>query len=1492
MTDVTKTDLCNEVEDHLAEILDGQAPETLIDHLADCDHCRDLRHDAERARELAGAAGADYVAPSDLEERVLAALDGGKRPVEVSLNRTLESGTDAPAPTAVDAHPTTLDVHPTVLDVQPTETDLHPTETDVPAPRTEPLAAPQTPAEPPKPQPVQPAVVAGKKSPAVQALQRKPRLVAGAIAAILVAAAAALVVKLGDPKVSGGGSQAGWSGKLTKVSSAEGGSKGVELCDADGKSCAPVAGGATVPAGARLKTDEHTRAYLELGDGSRMVLDRGTDLALASGKSRQARLERGAIVADVAHQENQTARIELPRGSVEVLGTKFALRAVEGSAAVDVSRGSVRLLDAESREVVVRAGEQGRLHAGMPPYASSAPALGSSFAWSEAAVAEAGEETRARGLGELKAKKPGKDAELDRAVTLTSHKVKVRIAGAVARTEVDETFTNHTDDVLEGIFRFPMPPDAKIERLALEVDGKLIDGAFVERDRAAAIWRGAIVTAAPQLRRQIREEIVWVPGPWKDPALLEWQRGGRFELRIYPIPKRGARRVVLAYSQLIQPTGGVRRYNYPLAHDPSGSTRVDDFQADVEVRGHDEKFGVSAQGYELTRSASAGVSSLKLSQRSFIPSGDLTLEYALPQRDAELTVWAYKPSAGELEAAHRPAAKPGDAQGKSTAEPAKLAAQPVAPGAQASDSYVAIALRPKLPRTSEDAHRAFVVMVDSSRSMFGESYIRATRVATRLVRELDPLDRVTVLACDTDCRALPGGLVAPSAQVAADTERFLAGIAPEGASDPTAAVQNALAAAGNIGDRSLKLIYVGDGSPTVGPIRQAYVARAVEDALPPGRGTLTAVAIGADSDLDTLSALARGGGGVVLPFVPGQNTAEVAFAVLGATYGNALRDVAIELPDGLAEVSPKRLDTIPAGGESLVVARMAKSELKGNVVVRGKLGKQSFEQRYAVQIAPSASKGNAFVPRLYAGARIADLEREADAQAKQRAVELSQAFNVASRHTSLLVLESAAMFRAFGLDNTQHAPQWTGEQAADLTTAEGEIGVEGAGKDKASDPAEPEASNPFDGDEGSLSGLSGAGRGAGSTPSQDIALSEQPASARRPQRASASRPAPKAASPAGPPPAPAAERPAMPAPAEEAKKSEAPRSRGETLFSGRDDSEPRPAPRPAATIAEPFPNNRPGDSRWPGRRMIPMRRIWERVGSVDIGRLVPPGAAQTAIAEAEALVARDENRREAVKKLYALYALAGDMEQANRTAERWSNKEPLDPEALTARADLAARGGDRELAIRILGSVVDVRPSDIKAQTRLARLHRWAGRAAQGCRHTLAIAQLRSSDATLLADAVRCGRQTGASRMAEDMLLASDAKTRKAADLLLAKADVTREELSGDLRVEATWSGQQDIDLALIDPDGNRISWLGAPTRAVISARDVTSSSSEGLALRGGKPGVYLVEVVRGAPGGRVQGELTLNVAGTRRSVPFVLDDNRATIALAKINMQSRLVPF
>src|SRR5262249_15491328 len=99
-------------------------------------------------------------------------------------------------------------------------------------------------------------------------------------------------------------------------------------------------------------------------------------------------------------------------------------------------------------------------------------------------------------------------------------------------------------------------------------------------------------------------------------------------------------------------------------------------------------------------------------------------------------------------------------------------------------------------------------------------------------------------------------------------------------------------------------------------------------------------------------------------------------------------------------------------------------------------------------------------------------------------------------------------------------------------------------------------------------------------------------------------------------------------------------------------------------------------------------------------------------------------------------------------------------------------------------------------------------------------------------------------------------------------------------------------DLSFLDKDGHRISWLGAPTRALISARDVLSTEREGLSLSGGAPGEYVVELVRSAGFGRVRGELKLSVAGETRLIPFSFDGERQAVAVAEIRMQPRLVPL
>src|SRR5690606_18047737 len=109
---------------------------------------------------------------------------------------------------------------------------------------------------------------------------------------------------------------------------------------------------------------------------------------------------------------------------------------------------------------------------------------------------------------------------------------------------------------------------------------------------------------------------------------------------------------------------------------------------------------------------------------------------------------------------------------------------------------------------------------------------------------------------------------------------------------------------------------------------------------------------------------------------------------------------------GLTEVAPARFADLWPGEERLVTARTSTRELRGEVVLRGTLAGEPVERRWAIEVTADEQAGNAYVPRLWAERRIAELEARDDLGTKAEVVALSQAHHVLSRHTSLLVLES------------------------------------------------------------------------------------------------------------------------------------------------------------------------------------------------------------------------------------------------------------------------------------------------------------------------------------------------------------------------------------------------------------------------------------------------------------------------------------------------------
>ena len=116
------------------------------------------------------------------------------------------------------------------------------------------------------------------------------------------------------------------------------------------------------------------------------------------------------------------------------------------------------------------------------------------------------------------------------ALELSAVAIQVTVRGHLARTAYELTYRSSLDRVTGGEFTFPLPTGAEVSDLGLWFDGHLRHGVAVER----------------VLARSAYEEVVH---RGVDPALVEWNAGRSFSLRVYPIPAKGEKKVFIAYDQ-------------------------------------------------------------------------------------------------------------------------------------------------------------------------------------------------------------------------------------------------------------------------------------------------------------------------------------------------------------------------------------------------------------------------------------------------------------------------------------------------------------------------------------------------------------------------------------------------------------------------------------------------------------------------------------------------------------------------------------------------------------------------------------------------------------------------------------------------------------------------------------------------------------------------------------------------------------------------------
>ncbi|MBM4372975.1 MAG: hypothetical protein FJ098_15075, partial [Deltaproteobacteria bacterium] len=123
--------------------------------------------------------------------------------------------------------------------------------------------------------------------------------------------------------------------------------------------------------------------------------------------------------------------------------------------------------------------------------------------------------------------------------------VEARILGNVAETRMTLTFGNPLERAVAGDLYVPLPEGAVVSGYALDVEGVMVDGVVVEKDKARQVFEA-----------EVRKGI--------DPGLVEWTRGNTFKTRVFPIPAGGSRTVMVRWVSDVLPEGGAPRYRLPL----------------------------------------------------------------------------------------------------------------------------------------------------------------------------------------------------------------------------------------------------------------------------------------------------------------------------------------------------------------------------------------------------------------------------------------------------------------------------------------------------------------------------------------------------------------------------------------------------------------------------------------------------------------------------------------------------------------------------------------------------------------------------------------------------------------------------------------------------------------------------------------------------------------------------------------------------------------
>jgi len=579
---------------------------------------------------------------------------------------------------------------------------------------------------------------------------------------------------------------------------------------------------------------------------------------------------------------------------------------------------------------------------------------------------------------------------LYRNAPVLSTDVAMDITAMTARVRLTQMFRNEGQDWVEGIYVFPLPENAAVDHMRMQIGERIIEGQIKERQQAKRIYEqarasGRKAALIEQQRPNLFTSSVANIGPGEMIKItIEYQQSisyadEKFSLRL-PMtitPRYIPGRLLPELEESLAASSGMG-WSMNTTEVPDASRITPPVRDEVEAPVNPVKIqinlnaGIPLDGIkslyhpiDMTRGKN-GKAKISLSARSVPADRDFVLQ------------WQPSPSLAPRAALF--SEQQTNRQGK-------------------TDFYSLMMIMPPVGELPQALPREVVFIIDTSGSMGGES-IRQARSALRLaIKRLKPADRFNVIQFNSSTDALFNQPVVASQYNLSRAIDYVDGLKAGGGTEMRPALNLALSYP--VQQQYMQqLVFLTDGA--VG--NEQALFQIIHDKLDDAR--LFTIGIGSAPNSFFMRKAAQFGRGSFTYIANISEVAEKMGMLFGKLETPMMRNLQLHWPDNMPQVDvyPKRLPDIYAG-EPLII-RAKSTVLQGEVRISGQRGQQPWSARFPL----SSRSTRPGVAVLWARSRIEalmDSLHDGADKTKVRKLVIDTALNhhLVSKYTSLVAVD-------------------------------------------------------------------------------------------------------------------------------------------------------------------------------------------------------------------------------------------------------------------------------------------------------------------------------------------------------------------------------------------------------------------------------------------------------------------------------------------------------